>query len=92
MRCYLHCTVETSDHDGYCSGAECEYERYNVILEVSLPESIADMDLDSHYWDKYIEKYKNSSLSSECIDNNLSVHDSNIVIDKIVLQRGVKLY
>jgi hypothetical protein len=33
--------VETSHHEGHCSGAECEYERYEETFEV---ESVADLE------------------------------------------------
>ena len=34
-------TVETSDHDGYCSGEECQYERKEFTCVLPTPKELS---------------------------------------------------
>ena len=58
---------ETSDHDGYCSGAECEYEHelQTVVVKLSeLPPQITFKNgfvekahLNLELWEQYLPEY-----------------------------------
>jgi hypothetical protein len=37
--------VETSHHEGYCSGAECEYEQREVTFEVKSVDQLANLEM-----------------------------------------------
>jgi hypothetical protein len=49
--------LETSDHDGYCSDNECNYnvvEQEHIIYNVSVPDDLPDGEL---YYDDTQEQY-----------------------------------
>ena len=37
MRAKITALLETSDHDGYCSGEECEYKIDEVVKIINVP-------------------------------------------------------
>ena len=37
----INYTLETSDHDGYCSGSECEYSCNNHTLQADIDRTIS---------------------------------------------------
>lgn len=41
----LEIDFESSDHDGYCSGGECEYTQEGVTRFVPLPECFIDSEI-----------------------------------------------
>jgi hypothetical protein len=46
VRIRISAKLETSDHDGYCSGGECEYECKEVVHEYDLQNGdVTDIDL-----------------------------------------------
>ena len=83
-------TVETSDHDGYCSGSECEYDSYRLNTSFVIP---SDIDISVKKWCKYRLKEKHESemgggsgycdLSNESILHNLDLHECRVTIHSI---------
>ena len=83
--------LETSDHEGYCSGNECQYERKTVQETILLPAKIRNVqDLAEHNLEGYLPKpdlnYYGScycDLSSKCEKHGLRCHDYKYTIKSI---------
>lgn len=86
-RVRLTLLIETSDHDGYCSGDECEYTQTKVRVLVPVPDEFQDSAVGTQlecwldYWDSYREDYQtqtpvNAGYSHYCLNSKESVaHD-----------------
>lgn len=86
--------LETSTHDGYCSGGDCEYEckTLNQTAIISEQDLNEDGSLKNFgYYGKFIEKpyvFGGSyycKLSDECYNNNLDKHEYRLIIKRVVL-------
>ena len=94
LKAKINAKLETSDHDGYCSGEECEYDVKTVTYIVDLPNeyknypqgkllNIDEFDVD---WEKYLPEpvLNNGSgycgLSEECVNHELDIHDYKYTI------------
>ena len=94
LKAKINAKLETSDHDGYCSGEECEYDVKTVTYIVDLPNeyknypqgkllNIDEFDVD---WENYLPKpiLNNGSgycgLSEECVNHKLDIHDYKYTI------------
>jgi len=88
MLIQLTCKIEKSDHEGYCSDAECEYEQYNQTETLEIPDDFQFNSIMTYEWsDKQLEKfdpkvYKEGSfycsISPESIEHGLGYHDFKI--------------
>ena len=92
--------LETSDHDGYCSGGECEYEVKTVTYIIEVPceyknypvGKLNNFDEYGIDWDKLLPEPDLNNygsgycdLSDECDNNNLDKHDYRYTIISIEL-------
>ena len=88
--------LETSDHDGYCSGGDCEYESRKIVHLCDIPEKYADSEIGvirkskSDNWDQYLpEPELNFSgsyychLSDKCKEARLGPHAYKYTILKV---------
>ena len=91
MRVKLIVQYESSDHDGYCSGGECEYESQILTFFATVPEIYKHLqvddklpELDKYVWFNFIESQlpllngggsDYCDLSNECIDHDLGRHE-----------------
>ncbi len=93
MKVKIISKLETSDHDGYCSGEECEYECKHVETIVPVPNMYKSYpkgkinDLDKFDWIKLLpEPDLNTSgsyycdNSDECETKGLGSHDYRYTI------------
>lgn len=97
MKAKITARLETSDHDGYCSGEECEYECKIIEHIVNAPEQYKNYkcgkiaDTSKYNWINLLEppELNNGScycdLSPECEENNLGVHDYRYTIISVEL-------
>lgn len=84
--------LQISDHDGYCSGNECDYEEFVYKKEIAiLPEDFEDDEnkifKDLTYYEKFLEHPQLNNCcsyyceaSKEASDHNLDIHDYRITI------------
>lgn len=88
--------LEISDHDGYCSGDECEYTSRQIIHLCEIPEQYLNeeigkiVDYEEDDWLKYLpDPELNTSesgyceLSEESESAGLSIHDYRYTIISI---------
>lgn len=84
---HVNYILETSDHDGYCSGDECEYAKDNLDAILAIPDNVKDVD--GFCWG-VLNEIANSKLgggsgycdlSPESIANNLANHDFRVTIE-----------
>lgn len=79
-------SVESSDHDGYCTGEECSYEASTEEVVVDAPKNILGVD-----WASLIPVEKHTRapvrmksgwcrLSKESIEAGLDYHDLRITL------------
>ena len=97
MKAKITARLETSDHDGYCSGEECEYKCKIIKRIVNAPDQYKTYkygeidDLSEYDWEKLLEPPELGegssycSLSPECEENNLGVHDYRYTIISVEL-------
>ena len=93
MKVKIKAKLEISDHDGYCSGGECEYS-------FSIKEYIIDVpndeynEYDGNYinWVYYLPKPNIDTwgsgycdLSNECNVNGLDKHDYRYTILEVTI-------
>jgi hypothetical protein len=88
----IFATLETSDHDGYCSGNECEYkcEEVEHIIDLSGQlHMLNNIDECKDDFDKYLpcpELGDGSGycfLDEKCVNSGLGKHDYKYTIRKI---------
>jgi hypothetical protein len=85
--------LEISDHDGYCSGEECEYESKQIVHLCNIPSFYEDYeigninDLIEHDWLQYLPELELNThesyycnLSDECEEAELEKHDYRYTI------------
>lgn len=67
LKLEITANLETSDHDGYCSGEECQYEKREIekIKYVNLDE---DRELKNFLENKYKDLLKNFFLFEEILE------------------------
>lgn len=84
MKVKIIAILEISDHDGYCSGEECEYTKETIEKTIIFPDELKNTDnitVDCHNWIQYLEEPTLNDgsgycdLSAECVENNLGIHD-----------------
>lgn len=94
LKAKITAKLETSDHDGYCSGEECEYEVKTQSYIVDLPSEYANYpmgklnNLDEYgvNWERVLPEpiINNGSgycdLSEECVNHDLGIHDYRYTI------------
>jgi hypothetical protein len=93
MKAKIISKLETSDHDGYCSGEDCQYECKQIETVVELPNMYKLhpkgklSNLDEFNWVMLLpepELNKTGSyycnLSNECETNGLDLHDYKYTI------------
>jgi len=98
MKAKIISKLETSDHDGYCSGEDCEYECKEVEIIIDVPNQYKLYpkgkltDLDEFNWKKFLpvpELNLSGSyycgISIECECNGLGAHDYNYTILSVEL-------
>ena len=77
MKAKIIVQLETSDHDGYCSGEECEYSTETMVKIIDVPNQFAgsilygkipDSQINKHNWIYHYlpEPQLNHSGSSYC--------------------------
>jgi hypothetical protein len=81
---------EVSDHDGYCSGGECDLSSriYNKIVEVDVNEITNDLQYYIKYADKVIINDDGSyycDLGDDAKSAGLGPHDYRITVLKVKL-------
>ena len=82
---------EVSDHDGYCSGGECDLSTriYNKIVEVNVNEITNDLQYYIKYADEVIIDDEGSSyycdLGDDAKSAGLGPHDYRITVLKVKL-------
>jgi len=96
----IHAQLFASDHDGYCSGNECELEIRDTYHVVDVPWTEDINTKDKSYWISFLpEPNINTDGSYFCSNSSksknmgLSVHDYKYVIQSVNLvesspQRG----
>ena len=99
MKAKIIAKLETSDHDGYCSGGECEYEVKTESYIIEVPCEYKNYpvgklnNFDEHGidWDKLLpEPILNDGsgycdLSSNCSNHDLGIHDYRYTIISVEL-------
>lgn len=86
--------LETSDHDGYCSGNECEYKQQYVEKKVEIPKELLHKEqitIENYNWLEFFEEPELCvdagsyfcDISSECENNLLGRHDYKYTVVKI---------
>jgi hypothetical protein len=95
MKAKITAQLETSDHDGYCSGGECEYETQTHSYIVDLPDQfknypegkLNNFDKYSFEWEKLLPEpglnYDGSyycDVSNESETHGLDRHDYRYTI------------
>jgi hypothetical protein len=92
----IEAQLETSDHDGYCTDNECDYNTEIVVHYVDVPKeyqdhSLGPIDQDGYDWKSLLPNpgvEGNScycSLCQECIDAGLDIHDYRYTIQSVEL-------
>lgn len=88
-------TLEIADHDGYCSGNECQYSQQylNTIIYIDT-DYVDTYNIDNednwYFYEKFLDFPEILSgsrcchQSDECYDNNLNCHEVRITINNIV--------
>lgn len=98
MKAKITARLETSDHDGYCSDAECEYECKIIEQIVDIPDQYKNSkpgkidNLKEYNWYKFLQEprlnYYESyycNLSPESEENGLGIHDYRYTIISVEL-------
>lgn len=93
MKAKITARLETSDHDGYCSGDECQYECKIIEQIVNAPNQYKNSkpgkidDIEEYDWYKFLQdpglNYYEShycNLSHECVNSGLERHDFRYTI------------
>jgi len=93
MKVTITAILATSDHDGYCSGSECEYKTERMEFIIQVPNEMNDKISEEHYndWTKYLPTHNLSEgggsnycdLSNECVENGLYKHEYKYTIISI---------
>lgn len=97
MKALISYKLETSDHDGYCSGNECEYECKidKIIVDVpyqykSHPLGTID-DPEEYNWIQLLPEPELNDgscyceLADDCVLHGLGIHDYKYTILSVVL-------
>jgi hypothetical protein len=94
LKAKITAKLETSDHDGYCSGSECEYEVKKLSYIVDLPTEYNNYPLGKLHnlnehgidWTELLpEPVMNygsgyCDLSEECHNHNIGIHEYRYTI------------
>ena len=82
---------EVSDHDGYCSGGECELTTrvYKKQVDVEISEITNNLEYFEKYADKVVCDHDSNSdwcdLSEEVISAGLTSHEYRITVMRVSL-------
>ncbi len=92
MKVLLIVKLEISDHDGYCSGGECEYICKRIRYIRTIPDENVNKSVEDPYWisllpEPNINMYGSGycELSEECIKNDIGYHEYRYTILKIII-------
>lgn len=98
----ITCLLETSDHDGYCSGEECYYESNQVVYLTDVPLKYSEYDIGiiddpEQDWTEYLPE-PNINIdgsgycdpSQESLDAGLNCHDYRYTIIKVEIVNLLK--
>jgi len=92
MKAKITAIFATSDHDGYCSGNECEYKTERMQFVIDVPEGMKNKINEEDYndWKKYLPTHNLSEggsnycdLSNECVEKGLDRHEYEYTIISI---------
>ncbi len=86
--------LEISDHDGYCSGEECDYTSRQIVHLCDIPKGVqkdcTDETLNQYDWTQCLPQHELNDggsgycdNSAECEDAGLSRHDYKYTILKV---------
>jgi hypothetical protein len=93
MKVQLTVQIEVSDHDGYCSGNECEYTKKSVIKNVDMPDQ-TDIFSETFKWDTYLTNLipainENGSYycyaDPDAAEQGLGQHDYKITVTNVTV-------
>jgi hypothetical protein len=88
MKFKVTAKLEISDHSGYCSGEECEYNSSINTYTVNVPEDEYNENYDFikllpiPFINDYGSYY--CTTSNECIENDLGIHQYRYTVIKVV--------
>jgi hypothetical protein len=93
MKAKITAKLETSDHDGYCSGNECEYESFIVEKKVNIPQEYKNhevgkiININEYEWENFLDPpvlndYGSHycELSCKCEECGVERHDYKFTI------------
>ena len=93
MKAKITAKLETSDHDGYCSGNECEYKSQVVVKKVNVPQKYKNHELGQieivkeYDWEQLLvppvlnmDGSGYCELSSKCKGGGVGRHDYKYTI------------
>lgn len=81
--------LETSDHIGYCSGSECDYESEVIEEIIDVPNSFEPKNNEEYK--EYLKKVNlvcgsqsnYCSLSKKCLEHGLGRHEYRYTVKKV---------
>lgn len=85
----IYYTLELSDHDGYCSGGECEYSIKEKTYKTLVDDNLLDPCEGKQGYKIFIPKPEVNcgsgycELSPECVHENLGIHAHRIKINRV---------
>ena len=98
MKAKITAKLEISDHDGYCTDNECDYECSTVIKIIDVPQEYKNnkqgkiCDVNDYDWIQFLDipelNYSGSracEVSSECQENGLGNHEYKYTIISVEL-------
>lgn len=86
--------LEISDHDGYCSGEECEYESKQIVHLCDVPEEYENCEIGtlnkndlsdekwSQYWIDYLPEYNDFAVCAGSYYCDLSKDCENAELER----------
>lgn len=96
MKAVVEYTLEVSDHDGYCSGGDCEYKKESKMYIIDVPDVLKDtpegvLENPQEYdWSVHLPKPKLNNygsgycnISQKAQDAGLERHDYKITVTKV---------
>jgi len=91
MKVMIIVKLEIADHDGYCSGNECIYEKKELRYMRNIPDENINKPTDGHYWIKLLPEptinYYGSGycdITKECTEHGLNHHEYKYTVRKII--------
>lgn len=81
MKIKIKARLEISDHDGYCSGSECEYKTEIITQIVELSQKKYESclsEIDTNVWTQFLDTPFIHSRGSYYCENSLESIDQGI--------------